>query len=249
MTGERRLVLEVKGLRVRRNGFTLEVPSLALAEGDILALIGPNGAGKTTLLMALCGLLKPAAGEIRFRGEAVDPASLRYRRRITMVFQEPLMLRGTVADNVEAGLKLRGLGRAELRERVEESLERFQIAPLAARSAQSLSGGEARRVSLARAFALEPEVLFLDEPLMALDPLIRKHIVRDLEGALSHSRLPAVFTTHERREALRLADRIAVLEAGRIVQEGTKEELARRPPNEFSESFFDDLGGPPPARC
>ena len=240
MSGERSPVLEVTGLRVRRNGFTLHMPEFSMAEGEVLALIGPNGAGKTTLLMTLCGLLKPSSGEIRLRGQAVDPSSLEYRRRVTMVFQESLMLRGTVADNVSAGLRLRGLSRRQSRPRVDEMLERFQITHLAKRAARSLSGGEARRVCLARAFALGPELLFLDEPLIALDPGIRKRIVEDIHGALSHAPLPTIFTTHERTEALRLADRIALVDAGRVAQARPKEDLSRRPPNEFAASFFED---------
>lgn len=230
MTGDRRPLLEARGLRVRRgDGFVLEVPELTLAEGEILALIGPNGAGKTTLLLTLCGLLAPEAGELRFHGRTVDPAGLDYRRRVTMAFQDPLLLSGTVADNIAAGLKFRGLAAQARRDRVADSLDRFQIAALRDRPGHSLSGGEARRVSLARAFALQPELLFLDEPLISLDPHIRRHILEDLEGALSHSRLPLIFTTHDHEQALALADRMGVMLAGKLQQVGTPDELFWRP--------------------
>ena len=211
-------ILEVRGLRVRKGGADLlDIPALAVAAGETLSLIGPNGAGKSTLLLALSGIEQPAAGELRFRGERVPSgaASLAYRRRIAMVFQEPLLFDTTVFENVASGLRLRGVAKGEIGRRVGESLERFRIGHLADRSARTLSGGEAQRTSLARAMAVAPEILLLDEPFAALDPQSREGLIEDLARTLRETGTTTVFVTHDRVEAQRLADRIAVLERGR----------------------------------
>jgi len=198
----------------------LEEVNLSIKQGRIFSLIGPNGAGKTTLLQALSYLMKPSAGEILFHGQAVgtNHRALKYRRRLAMVFQEPLLFDTTVFSNVVSGLKIRGAGGQEARRVVESQLERFGISHLRDRSAKTLSGGEAQRTSLARAFAVSPEVLFLDEPFSSLDPPTREAIIRDLEKVLHETRTTAIMATHDRNEALRLSDRIAVMEGGRIAQ-------------------------------
>ncbi|MBP1721141.1 MAG: tungstate/molybdate transport system ATP-binding protein, partial [Deltaproteobacteria bacterium] len=153
-------ILEARNLRVIRGGSLLvNVPSLKIREGETLSLIGPNGAGKTTLLQALSYLMRPSAGEILFRGEKVGDsyAILAYRRKLAMVFQEPLLFDTTVFENVASGLKIRGLESGMIRQVVTEQLNRFGIGHLGDRSARTLSGGEAQRTSLARAFAIKPE--------------------------------------------------------------------------------------------
>lgn len=234
------IILEARDLRVVRAGArVLEVPFLDIAEGEVLALIGPNGAGKTTLLQALCSLQKRAGGTIFFRGFEVgaDYSVFRYRRQVTMVFQESLLFDTTVFDNVASGLRFRGVGKAEIEKRVAESLDLFGIDHLKDRSARKVSGGEAQRVSLARAFALKPEILLLDEPFSALDSPTRELLTRDLGRALAVSNTTTVFATHDRMEALRLSSRIAVMAEGRIIQAGTVEEVMNRPVNEFVASF------------
>ena len=233
-------VLEIKNLEVKRGGITiLNVSSLLIHEGEILALIGPNGAGKTTLLQTLSYLLKPFQGEIFFKGEKVETnhSILEYRRKLAMVFQEPLLFDTTVFSNVASGLKIRGMRRNEIRDRVIEQLNRFGIGHLNDRSAKTLSGGESQRTSLARAFALRPEILLLDEPFASLDPLTRDSLIEDLERILSQTRTTAIFATHDRMEALRLSDRIAVMNAGKILQIGSPSEVMNQPVDEFVASF------------
>jgi len=233
-------ILEARNLEVKRGGAILiHIPSLTLGEGEILSLIGPNGAGKTTLLQALSYLLKPFEGKIIFKGESVasNHSLLNYRRKLAMVFQEPLLFDTTVFNNVASGLRIRGMEKSEIHSRVTEQLERFGIKHLRTRSARTLSGGEAQRTSLARAFALQPEILLLDEPFASLDPPTRDSLIEDLESILQQTRTTAIFATHDRLEALRLSNRIAVMNGGSILQIGSPEEVMNRPANEFVASF------------
>ena len=177
-------ILEAKNLRVRRGGVSvLDISYLGVPEGKVLCLIGPNGAGKSSLLLALSCLLKSSQGEIIFRGKRVglNYTLFDYRRKLAMVFQEPLLFDTTVFENVAAGLKIRSFKHDEVKRVVEEYLERFGIGHLASRSARKLSGGEAQRTSLARAFAIRPEIIFLDEPFSSLDPPTRESLMGDLE--------------------------------------------------------------------
>jgi len=233
-------ILEAKNLKVKRGGaLILDVPSCLIHEGEILSLIGPNGAGKTTLLQTLSYLLKPFQGQIFFRGEKVETnhSVLEYRRKLAMVFQEPLLFDATVFNNVASGLKIRGMKRGKIRDRVMEQLSRFGISHLNDRSAKTLSGGEAQRTSLARAFALQPEILLLDEPFTSLDPPTRDSLIEDLENILQQTRTTAIFATHDRLEALRLSNQIAVMNAGRILQIGSPSEVMNQPVDEFVASF------------
>lgn len=233
-------ILEVKHLRVERGGaILLNIPSLSIEKGEILALIGPNGAGKTTLLQTLSHLLKPFQGEISFNGKRVEKGHsvFEYRRRLAMVFQEPLLFDTTVFNNVASGLKIRGVERGEIRQRVMEQLKLFGIGHLRDRSAKTLSGGEAQRTSLARAFAIQPEILFLDEPFASLDPPTRESLIEDLEHILSQTQITTIFATHDRMEALSLSDRVAVMHQGMIEQIGSPEEVMNDPATEFVASF------------
>ena len=212
------------------NVVALDIAVLDLCPREMLAIIGPNGSGKSTLLRVMGMLQRPTSGSVRFRGEeALNGNSLRLRRRIATVFQEPLLLNGTVQANAALGLQLRGVSKAEIARRLEPWLERLGIAHLRARSARSLSGGEAQRASLARALVLEPEILLLDEPFAALDPASREALLRDFQPILRDSGITAVFVTHDRNEAFTLAGRVAVLHHGRLLQIGAREEVFRRP--------------------
>ena len=233
-------VLQGKDLKVTRAGsLLLDVPTLSISAGETLALIGPNGAGKTTLLQCLGRLIKPFTGDLAFRGQRVggEQPLFAYRRKIAMVFQEPLLFDTTVFANCASGLRIRSLPRATIKKIVMENLERFGISLLKDRSARTLSGGEAQRTSLARAFAIAPEVLFLDEPFAALDPPSREALIQDLEQVLKQTRTTTVFATHDRLEALRLSDRIAVMDRGRILQIGPPEEVMNKPADEFVAAF------------
>lgn len=231
-----RCLLELRDARVERGGVeVLRIASFRLQAGELVSIIGPNGSGKSTLLLTLQSLLPRAAGELRWRGREVRTRAevLACRRRMAMVFQDPLLLDATVHDNVAAGLRLRRLPRAEVRRRVEVALERFHLSGLARRSARHLSGGEARRVNLARALAIDPEVLLLDEPFTSLDLPTRQAIVDDLEPALRQAGTAALLVTHDQTEALRLSSRIVVMQAGRIVQSDLPSVVMNEPVNEF----------------
>jgi tungstate transport system ATP-binding protein len=233
-------IIEIRNLEVKRGGMTvLNVASLSIEGGEMLALIGPNGAGKTTLLQALSYLLKPFQGEIFFKGKRVEAnhSILEYRRKLAMVLQESLLFDTTVYNNVAAGLKIRGMRKSEIRDKVEEQLDRFEISHLKDRSAKTLSGGEAQRTSLARAFALQPEILLLDEPFASLDPPTRDALIEDLEHILQRTRTTTILATHDRLEALRLSDRIAVMNQGEILQVGPPGEVMNQPVDEFVASF------------
>jgi tungstate transport system ATP-binding protein len=230
--------LSLRDVRVRRGRSELvNVPHLDVLEGEVLVIIGPNGAGKTVLLETLALLQKPAAGRVLFEGEPVDGRQLRLRRRMAVVFQESAMLRRSLVDNVAMGLRLRGVPRSVRRERVRHWMERFGIDHLAHRSAFTVSGGEAQRANLARAFAVEPEVLMLDEPFSALDQPTRDDLLEDLSAALRETGVTTVFVTHDRAEALRLGDRLAVMMGGVVRQMGTAAEVFAAPVDEQVAAF------------
>jgi tungstate transport system ATP-binding protein len=233
-------VFAARDLQVKRGGaLVLDIPSFVVTEGEILVLIGPNGAGKSTLLQSLSALLKPSRGDIFFRGQKIgaDIPLLAYRRKLAMVLQDPLLFDTSAFGNVASGLKIRGMKKAAIDPVVDKALARFGIAHLKDRSARSLSGGEARRVSLARAFATDPEVLLLDEPFTALDPIMRETLIEDLERVLRETRITTIFVTHDRAEALRLASRLGVMDGGRILQTGSPEEVMHRPVNKLVASL------------
>ncbi|PJA47812.1 MAG: ABC transporter ATP-binding protein [Syntrophobacterales bacterium CG_4_9_14_3_um_filter_49_8] len=233
-------VLKVENLLVKRGGVTvLDISSLFIREGEILTLIGPNGTGKSTVLLTLACLLKPFRGSIIFKGQRVDThqAIFAYRRKLSMVFQEPLLFNATVFDNVASGLNIRGMGKGDIQRRVMECLERFGISHLGRRSARKLSGGEAQRTSLARAFATLPEIVFLDEPFASLDPPGRESLIEDLGGILRETQTTAILATHDLQEALRLSDRLAVMNEGKIVQIGPPAEVMDHPVDLFVASF------------
>jgi tungstate transport system ATP-binding protein len=229
-------IVELRGLKVQRGGVqVLDVPAFRVAEGELVALLGPNGSGKTTLLLSMMGLLPRAAGQLLWRGAevATEREAFAVRRRMAMILQEPLLFDDTVEGNVASGLRLRGLPRAEVRERVAACLARLDLAALAGRSARALSGGEARRVSLARALVLDPEVVLLDEPFANLDARTREAITDGLERTLRDTRTAAVLVTHDPTEALRLSDRIAVMNQGAIVQSGPPARVVNEPASEL----------------
>ncbi len=231
--------LGLRGVVVERTGRRiLDVAELDVNGGEVLAVVGPNGAGKSTLVHVLALLERPSSGQVLMDGWAVEGGLLQHRRRMAVVFQEALLLDASVESNVRSGLSFRGVPRGERRPRAERWLEQFGIAHLARRSARTLSGGEAQRVSLARALALEPEVLLLDEPFAALDEPTRQVLIDDLDRALEGTGATVVFVTHDRSEALRLSDRVAVLIDGRIRQVGPPWQVFGQPADEEVAMFL-----------
>lgn len=232
-------ILEVENLRIQRGGVqVLELPSFSINPEEKIAVVGPNGAGKSSMLLGLACLIERASGRICFQGTEVSQATeIAYRRRIAVVFQEPLLFDTTVIDNVAEGLRIRGKGRKESRDVARDSLELFKIAHLSERSAHKLSGGEAQRVSLARAFAVRPELLLMDEPFSSLDLPTRIALAEDLGRILHESGTAAIIATHDRIEAFHIVDRLVVIDCGKIVQEGTPKEVMMQPANNFMAAF------------
>jgi tungstate transport system ATP-binding protein len=225
-------LLHAEGISVRRGRRLVLAPcDVTIRPGEVIGIYGPNGAGKSTLLQALAGLLPLASGHLHFDGRCVgrDLSAVAYRRQIAAVFQEPLLLRGTVGYNVALGLSLRGVPSAEQAPRVASWLERLQIGHLTQRRVGTLSGGEAQRVSLARTLVLEPKLVFLDEPFASLDAPTRFRLVDELADILTERRIAAFFVTHDLTEASALCTRCIVLEHGRVLQESDLDDLLHRP--------------------
>ena len=221
-------LLEATDLVVDRGGQTVVTAErLTLDEGETLVLLGPNGAGKSTLLLALASLL-PSRGSLRWRGEPIRDG-LAYRRRTAVVFQRPLLLDRSVEQNAGLGLSIRGVPAAERARRTQDALGSLGVWQLRSRPARQLSGGEAQRVSIARALAVEPEILFLDEPFGALDAPTRETLTADLARVLRERHVGTILVTHDRDEALSLGDRISVIMRGRVRQTDRAEAVFSTP--------------------
>ncbi len=224
-------MLEARGIRWQKNGKDiLQGIDFNLAQGECTGLIGPNGSGKSSLLKILAFLERPTAGFLRFRGRSVPgTVPLEIRRKIAVVFQESLLLNCNVYDNVALSLKIRGMPKKEAQRRVISWLERFGVAHLQRQHARLLSGGEAQRVSLARAFVLEPDVLLLDEPFSALDAPTRESLLHDLAGVFRDTKTTTVLVSHEFRDIERLTQRASVMIDGQIVASGSPPDLLHTP--------------------
>ena len=217
---------------------------LDIRSGELLALLGPSGSGKTTLLRVLAGLEQPTEGRVFFGEEDASETPVR-ERRVGFVFQHYALFRHmTVADNIAFGLTCKPKSErpsgAEIKRRVEELLELVQLPTLAKRFPSQLSGGQRQRVALARALAVSPRVLFLDEPFGALDAQVRKDLRKWLRDIHDRTGTTTVFVTHDQDEALELADRVVVLNKGRIEQIGTPDEIYDAPASPFVFDFIGD---------
>ncbi len=234
-------LIRIRNLVIQRNGRdVLRIPSLEIKRGETLAVVGPNGAGKSTLLLALAGLLKPVRGEILFEGNPLTARDdLVYRRRIAFVFQSPLLMDMSVEQNVALGLKFRGVAKEQAAQRAHIWIERLGIQSLSKRRAGELSGGEAQRVSLARALVLDPELLLFDEPFVALDPPTRAALIADLAQLLQGKTV--VFVTHNLKEAAKLGGRIAVVLDGMLRQVGTAKQIKTMPADKAVKTFLKEL--------
>lgn len=212
--------------------------TLAVNDHELIALLGPSGCGKTTALKVVAGLLTPAGGDVKFDGVSVLPIPAE-RREATLVFQKPLLFpHMTVVENVGFGLKMRRLSKSDISARVAQALQWAQLEGYERRKPSELSGGQEQRVALARALVTEPRVLLLDEPFSALDENLRgemRLLVRELQRRL---RITTIFVTHDQREALAVADRIALALDGRIEQCGAPRELLLNPCSSRAARFF-----------
>ena len=230
--------IRIEQLSKRYGGVpALDAVNLQIAPGEIFFLLGPSGCGKTTLLRCLAGFCTPDEGVIRFGKEDVThlPA---HRRRTGMVFQNyALWPHKTVGENVAFGLEELGAGREEIRRKVAEALDAVRMETFANRAIHELSGGQQQRVALARALVVRPRCLLLDEPLSNLDAKLRQEMRTEIRRICKEAGLTAVYVTHDQKEALAVADRVAVLHAGRVCQVGTPDEIYRRPESRFVADF------------
>jgi multiple sugar transport system ATP-binding protein len=215
---------------------------LVVPDGDFAAILGPSGCGKTTLLRIVAGLERPDAGEVRIGGRAVNgvpPA----RRDVAMVFQNyALYPHKKVFDNIALGLRLRGCPQARIREKADEVSRLLRISELMGRYPRQLSGGEQQRVALARALVREPAAFLLDEPLSNLDAQVREAMRSELKKIFREIRATVLFVTHDQTEAMMMADRLVVLDGGRVRQAGHPAEVYRDPAHRFVAEF---IGTPP----
>lgn len=215
----------------------LDRVSLDLGRAEILALLGPSGSGKSTLLRAIAGLQEITTGTISLDGH--DLAGLpTHLRGFGLMFQTyALFPHLTVAGNVGFGLRMADLTPAEIRSRVEEVLEWVGLSELANRRIERLSGGEMQRVALARTLAPNPRLVMLDEPVGALDRRLRERLVEDMADSLREAKLGVIYVTHDHDEARVIADRVALMNNGRIIQTGTYQEIAARPADAWVADF------------
>ena len=224
----------------KRYGQTAAVEGvdLAVPEGEFLTLLGPSGCGKTTTLGLIAGFFPPTSGEIYLKGKPVADLPP-FRRDIGVVFQDyALFPHMTAAENVAFGLKMRGLPKAEISQRVSEALDLVQLGGLGERRPLQLSGGQRQRVALARALVIRPTVLLLDEPLSNLDLKLREEMRVEIAGLQRRLGITTVFVTHDQGEALVMSDRIAVMQAGRIVQIGKAADIYEHPATRFVAEFI-----------
>lgn len=217
----------------------ISLQALELEESEVLGVMGPNGAGKSTLLKLMALLEEPTMGTIHYREKQIYPGtiSLDLRRQMATVFQHAFLLDTTVYNNIAVGLKIRKVPKAERRRRIDYWLERFRISHLEKRHAHTLSGGEAQRVSLARALVLEPDILFLDEPFSALDFPTKLELLKDLKQVISQTKVTTVFVSHDLMEIKYLADRLLILMNGEIAQLGSTRDVISYP-NERTAEFL-----------
>jgi tungstate transport system ATP-binding protein len=208
--------------------------NIRVERGEVFALIGPTGAGKTTLLRLIDLIDMPTSGKIFFNGADVtvsEKVKLETRRRMAFVLQKPIVFNMSVYDNIAYGLRWRGVGSRQIREKVDSILETVRLTEYKNRNARTLSGGEVQGVAIARAIAIEPEVLLLDEPTANLDPISASRIEELIAGIIKRDAITVIMATHDMSQGQRLADRIGVLVDGEIAQTGGSRDIFTSPKN------------------
>jgi putative spermidine/putrescine transport system ATP-binding protein len=233
--------LTLKGITKRYPGTDQPAVSdfnLEIEQGEFISLLGPSGCGKTTTLRMLAGLVEPTSGEIHIAGKELTHSPV-HKRDMGMVFQNyALFPHLDVKQNVAFGLEMRKLGKAEVRQRVQEALELVHLGHLRDRRTKALSGGQQQRVALARALVIRPKVLLLDEPLSNLDAKLRGSMRDEIRSIQQQTGITTVFVTHDQDEALATSDRIVVMSDGNIEQIGTPPEIYERPASRFVATFI-----------
>ena len=238
--------IEIQNISKQFGSFNaLSDVSLSIPSGELVALLGPSGSGKTTLLRIIAGLETPGSGRIKFNGEDTTQSHVR-ERKVGFVFQHYALFKHmTVFDNVAFGLNVRPRqarpSKGEIRDRVTELLRLVQLEVMADRYPSQLSGGQRQRIALARALAVEPQVLLLDEPFGALDAQVRAELRRWLRRLHDEIHVTSVFVTHDQEEALEVADRIVVMNKGKIEQAGTPDQVYEHPANPFVLNFLGNV--------
>lgn len=216
----------------------VEQLDLGIEKGEFVSLLGPSGSGKTTLLMMLAGFTQPTSGKILVDGKAINAVPT-HKRGIGVVFQNyALFPHMSVGENIAFPLQMRGVGKAEISERVAKALNMVQLSAMRDRKPSQLSGGQQQRVALARALVFEPGVVLMDEPLGALDKQLREQMQLDIRALHKRLGLTIVFVTHDQSEALTMSDRIAVFNKGRIEQIGTPRAIYDEPQTRFVAEFI-----------
>ncbi len=237
------VILELRGIRKDFGALAaVDGIDLAIAEGEFFTIVGPSGSGKTTLLRMLAGMEQPSSGDILLRGRRINdlPAN---RRPTCMVFQSlALFPHRTVGENIEFSLKIRGVSKVERRQRAHGLMRLLRLPEeLYGKNVTKCSGGERQRVALARALAYDPEILFFDEPLSAIDYKLRKTLEKELKDIHRETGKTFVYITHSLEEAMVMSDRIGVMRQGRLVQVGTPNEIYVTPNNKFVSEFIGDV--------
>jgi len=232
-------ILHVDAITKSFGGVTaVDTVSLSIEAGELFCLLGPSGCGKSTTLRTIAGFEQPDSGQIRINGNDVTTTEP-HRRNCSMVFQDwALFPNKTVRENVAFGLRMHDVETAERQQRVEETLSLVEMADHAAKQPDALSGGQKQRVALARSLAVEPEILLLDEPLSNLDRKLREAMQLEIKSIQRETDTTMVYVTHDQDEAFTLADRIGIVNDGRIVQTGPPAEVYTDPTNRFVESFL-----------